>query len=128
MHILVVDDEPLTRLSLADFLAESGYEVSTADCGQAAIALQQQNSFDICIVDLRMPGMDGIETIQALHRLTPSSQFIIYTGSPHFTLPPTLQKLGMTDAQIVHKPLVDLDAFLSLIDNLTTTTLKANPT
>lgn len=127
MHILVVDDEPLARLSLADFLTESGYEVATADGGQAALALQQQNSFDICIVDLRMPGMDGIETIQALHRLAPSSQFIIYTGSPHFTLPPALQKLGMTDAQIIHKPLVDLDTFLSLIDNLTTTTRQAAP-
>ncbi len=114
-RILIVDDERLSRISLADFLYEAGYDTAVAGDGESAIQLQQQQPFDVCIVDIRMPGIDGIETIHALHRISPNSRFIICTGSPQFTLSPSLKEIGMSEYCVVHKPVLDMNIFLDLL-------------
>jgi two-component system OmpR family response regulator len=118
-RILIVDDERLTRLSLADFLQESGYETATAADADTALAQQQEHPFDVCIVDIRMPGLDGTEIILRLYRLATHSIFIVYTGSPQFTLPSTLEKLGVSERQIVRKPVGDMNIFITLIEEMT---------
>ena len=65
-RILVVDDEVPMRESLKDWLMEEGYEVGLANSGQEAIAIAQKKSWDVILLDLKMPGMDGIETLQHL--------------------------------------------------------------
>ena len=115
-RILVVDDERLTRISLADFLQEMDYETSTAGDGKSAIQLQREHPFDVCIVDIRMPDMDGVETIQSLHLIAPGSRFIVYTGSPQFALTPNLVQVGVTEHHVVRKPVADMNVFVSLID------------
>ena len=65
-RILVVDDEAPMRESLKDWLMEEGYEVGLANSGQEAIAIAQKKSWDVILLDLKMPGMDGIETLQHL--------------------------------------------------------------
>jgi DNA-binding NtrC family response regulator len=117
-RILIIDDEYLTRISLADFLQESGYETATASDAETAFILQGTNPFDVCIVDIRMPGIDGIETILTLHQLTPTTRFLIYTGSPQFTLPPPLENLGISEQHIVRKPVIDMQVFVSLIETM----------
>lgn len=117
--ILVIDDEHLTRISLADFLEEAGYNPTAVADGETAVQCQQKHIFDVCIVDIRIPGMDGIDTIAALHRISPHSRYIIYTGSPQFTLTPALEKAGVTDAYVVHKPVPDMKIFLTLIEQIT---------
>ncbi|MBN1177884.1 MAG: response regulator [Anaerolineae bacterium] len=114
-RVLVVDDERLTRVSLAAFLEELGYEAAVAGDGDEAIRLQAQAPFDVCIVDIRLPGKDGVETIKALHQIAPEAYFIIFTGSPQFTIPPVLEDLGMSARDIVRKPVVDMDIFAALI-------------
>ncbi len=114
-RILIVDDERLTRISLADFLQEAGYETTTAEDGESAVRLHQAFPFDLCIVDIRLPGMNGVETILALHRIAPDTDFIIYTGSPQFILSPALQKTGLSEADVVRKPVYDMDIFVSKI-------------
>lgn len=118
-RILVVDDEQLTRMSLADFLQEIGYETKSAGDGNTALKLQKRQPFNVCIVDIRMPGMDGIETISALHQVDPHSQFIIYTGSPQFTLPHRLQQIGLSENNIVRKPVTDMHIFDNRIKAMT---------
>ncbi|MBU0495086.1 MAG: response regulator [Chloroflexi bacterium] len=118
IRILVIDDESLTRISLADFLQDMDYETATASSGEAAIHLQEERPFDVCIVDIRMPGMDGIETIQHLHRIAPQSQFIICTGSPQFALSPMLSEIGLSEDDIVRKPVLDMNVFLMLITQM----------
>ena len=118
-RILIIDDEPLTRLSLADFLQEAGYKAEAVGDAEAALARQHEDYFDVYIVDIRMPGLDGVETILALQRLAPSSRFLIYTGSPQFTLPPTLEKLGLSERYIVRKPVIDMNVFVTLIEQIT---------
>lgn len=117
-RILIADDEHLARTSLADFLREAGYETVTAADGESAIRLQQKQPFDVCIMDIRMPDVDGVETILALHRITPASHFIVYTGSPNFTLPPALRAIGLSEHHIVRKPVLDMEKFLDLIESL----------
>ena len=115
-RILVVDDERLTRISLADFLEEEGYETMTAADGESALQLQRLYRFESCIVDIRMPGIDGIEVIQRLHEIAPESVYIIYTGSPQFTVPPVLKALGVQQRNVVFKPISDMSVFIPLIE------------
>lgn len=114
-RVLIVDDERLTRISLVDFLADMGFETAGAADGESAIALQQVQPFDFCIVDIRMPGVDGVETIMALHRLNARSHFFICTGSPQFMLSPGLEEIGLSDRDIVFKPVLDMNVFVDLI-------------
>lgn len=114
-RILIVDDEHLTRISLADFLDEMGYETAVAGDGESAVRLVQERSFDVCIVDIRLPGMDGVETILRLHQTMPDAHFIIYTGSPQFALSPPLQAIGVSERDIVRKPVLDMEVFATLI-------------
>jgi YesN/AraC family two-component response regulator len=117
-RILIVDDERLTRISLADFLQEADYEVYTAGDGESALQLQQECPFDVCIVDIRMPNIDGVETILALHNISAHSRYLIYTGSPQFTLTSALLELGISKKCLVRKPIIDMSIFITLIEQI----------
>ncbi len=114
-RILVVEDEKLTCLTLSNFLQEAGYTTASAYNGKSAVVMHQADPFDLCIVDIRMPGMDGIETVLALHHIHPPTHFIIYTGSPGFTLPQSLKQAGITEHDIVYKPVPDMNIFADLV-------------
>lgn len=66
MRILVVDDEKIKRITLADDLATQGHEVVTADDGEAAWRLLQGSRFDVVVTDLKMPVLDGIELLKRI--------------------------------------------------------------
>ncbi|SEH32018.1 response regulator [Magnetospirillum fulvum] len=66
-RILVVDDNEVNRTVAADLLDRSGYSVVTAEDGLAALAAVRAACFDLILLDMRMPGMDGIETAAAIH-------------------------------------------------------------
>jgi DNA-binding NtrC family response regulator len=79
--ILVVDDEPVMRESLAAWLAEDGYSVDTAESGRDALAKAGSKDYAIYFVDLKMPpGIDGIETMMELRRFRPDASVIIMTA------------------------------------------------
>jgi len=120
MRILIVDDERLTRISLADFLAEESFDTAAAGDGESAIELQRRRPFDVCIVDIRMPGLDGVETILALHEIGPDSDFIICTGSPQFSVPPALKSVGLSQHDVVYKPILDMNVFVQLLKRKST--------
>lgn len=65
-RLLLVDDDRLVLATLAHGLAALGYEVATADSGEAALAAAADGAFDLAIVDVRMPGLPGIELCHAL--------------------------------------------------------------
>ncbi len=65
-RILVVDDEAPMREALYDWLKEDGYEVGLAESGKDAIAIAMEKSWDVILLDLKMPGMDGLETLRQL--------------------------------------------------------------
>ena len=78
--ILVVDDEPIMQEILGDFLREEGYSIDIAGSGEEGVDLAQKSSYDCAIVDLMMPGIDGIETMQKLREIDTSLPVIMVTA------------------------------------------------
>lgn len=78
--IVVVDDEPIARKSLTDILRLEGYSVSSVSNGQAAVEFVRTHHVDLMVVDLRMPGMDGLEVVQVVNQLAPDTEVIILTA------------------------------------------------
>lgn len=79
-HILVADDEAPIRTTLGDLLRRRGYEVTTAENGEAALALLHQRPFDLLLLDLKMPGLSGIDVARRGAELYPDAKIIILTG------------------------------------------------
>jgi len=79
-RILIVDDEEEIRELFIDILAPRGYEVVAAASGPEAIARAGEGPFDMIFLDIKMPGMNGVETFEALKRLSPHSQCVMITG------------------------------------------------
>lgn len=78
--ILIVDDEPVTRKSLTDILRLEGYVVTSVPNGQAAVEHVRTHHIDLMIVDLRMPGMDGLEVVQVVNQIAPDTEIILLTA------------------------------------------------
>lgn len=78
--ILVVDDEPVARQSMSDILKLEGYHVAAAPNGHAAVEYVRLHAVDLVIVDLRMPGMDGLEVVQVVNQVSPETEVIILTA------------------------------------------------
>ena len=79
-NILVVDDEPIARQSLSEILRLEGYAVNSVPNGQAAVEYVRTHPIEIIIVDLRMPGMDGLEVIQVVNQISPETEVILLTA------------------------------------------------
>jgi two-component system KDP operon response regulator KdpE len=80
-RILVVDDEGVTRVSLADALRLEGYEVDTAASGEEALSLfQKRGPFDLIVLDLKMPGIDGLEVAESITTTSPDTVIILLTA------------------------------------------------
>lgn len=78
--ILVVDDEPITRQSLTDILRLEGYKVASAPHGEAAVEHVRTYSVDLIVLDLRMPGMGGMEVMRAISQISPDTEIILLTA------------------------------------------------
>jgi DNA-binding response OmpR family regulator len=100
--ILVVDDEPAARLSLAELLSLEGYEVSVAASGEEALDLLGEGPFDLAIIDLKMPGMDGLEVIQGIQERTGETIIIMLTA--HGTLETAVQAMRQGAHDYLLKP------------------------
>jgi len=79
-RILVVDDEAVARVSLAEVLRLEGYEVRTAASGEEALHLMEDQPFDLMVVDLKMPGMDGIQLTEVVQSRAPDTVIILLTA------------------------------------------------
>jgi len=79
-HLLLVDDEPALRAVTAERLAESGFEVTEADSGERALELLSQFAYDVVISDLRLPGIQGDQVVDAALERYPGIIAIVVTG------------------------------------------------
>jgi DNA-binding NtrC family response regulator len=79
-HVLVVDDEPLIRETLAECLSQEDYAVWAVGSGEDAVECAAKQRFDIALCDVQLPGMDGIETLEQLLKLNPEILVILITA------------------------------------------------
>ncbi|MBT6612107.1 MAG: response regulator, partial [Deltaproteobacteria bacterium] len=77
VKILVIDDEPFIRESLVGFLEDCDYDVSSAESAEQALHLLRETPYNVAIVNLRLPGMNGDMFIQEINRLVPQIRFLI---------------------------------------------------
>ncbi|MFQ6029481.1 MAG: response regulator, partial [Dehalococcoidia bacterium] len=80
LSVLVVDDEPLVADVFRAFLESSGHRAVTCLNGTYALQIFQQEDFDLAVVDLGMPNMDGWEFSRRIHQISPSFPIIVATG------------------------------------------------
>ena len=80
IRILVVDDEPAVRDSMSDWLREDGYEVAGAASGFEAVEKVKEQNWNIMLLDLKMPGMDGIETMKQVKEFSLETEIIMVTA------------------------------------------------
>ncbi len=112
--ILVVDDELFVRELLMEFLSTQGYEVILADSGEKAVQLINSQPVDVVLLDLKMSGMDGIETLKQIKKNVPDAIAIIMTGYP--TIESSIEALRHGACDYVIKPF-KLNDLKSSIEN-----------
>jgi DNA-binding NtrC family response regulator len=101
-RVLVIDDEQFITKSLKQYLEKEGFEVSTAATGEEGLELFRSDGADIVILDLNMPGMNGIETLVTMKKLNPESVVIIITAHGDIETAVNAIKAGSYD--FVEKP------------------------
>ena len=79
-RILVVDDEDALRTILSTELSTAGYDVTSASDGDEAISFLRKNNFDLALLDIKMPKVDGIEVLKFIHKNFPGMKVIMLTG------------------------------------------------
>ncbi|PKN91335.1 MAG: hypothetical protein CVU44_19665 [Chloroflexi bacterium HGW-Chloroflexi-6] len=80
INILIVDDEPIARQSLSDILRLEGYNVASVPSGEAAVDYLRNYAVDLMIVDLKMPGMNGLDVVQVANQIMPDAEIILLTA------------------------------------------------
>src|SRR5262249_54141735 len=111
--ILVVDDEVDTCRNLSDILTDLGYRVDVAHDGPSALELVRHNAYDVALLDLRMPGMDGLELFHRIRELRSGTVGIIVTA--YAGTDTTERALTAGAWQVLPKP-VDFRRMLTLVE------------
>ena len=112
--ILIVDDEPSILQSLSGLLTDEGFEVITADNGYEALKIIDAETPDLVLLDIWMPGIDGIETLKEIKKSSASLPVIIITGHGNVETAVKATKLGAFD--LIEKPL-NIDKVIVAINN-----------
>jgi DNA-binding NtrC family response regulator len=112
-HALVVDDDKLLARTLADILRMRGWEVTTAHTGAEAVNAAARDAFDVVLMDIRMPEMDGVAAFKAMKEVKPDVRVVLMTAYADESLISDAQRSGVL--RILSKP-VDMRALLALID------------
>ncbi len=100
--ILVVDDEDALRTVLSGELTSKGYNVSTASDGDEAISGLQKKTFDLVVLDIKMPRMNGFEVLKFIKEKHPTTKVVMLTGSGDLKVAIESKKLGAEG--VVGKP------------------------
>ena len=100
--ILVIDDETIVRTSCERTLTPEGYEVISTSGGQEGIEYLQNQSFELVLLDLKMPDIDGIEVLTRINKEWPDTKVIMITG--YSTVDTAVQALRFGAYNFIEKP------------------------
>jgi two-component system nitrogen regulation response regulator NtrX len=101
-RVLIVDDEANIREVLAGILGYSGYTFRACSDGPSAIEAVSEGSFDVVLLDIKMPGMDGIEVLRRVRGMDPDLPVIMFSG--HGSIPTALETTRMGAYNFLEKP------------------------
>ena len=116
-RVLLVDDEEEFTSALAERLELRGIHADTAADGRTALAQAEQRRYDAIVLDLAMPGLSGIETLQGLLQINPDLQVMLLTGRGSTEQAVEAMKLGALD--FLEKP-VDIGTLVARIEDAAT--------
>jgi DNA-binding NtrC family response regulator len=107
-RILLVDDEERFRTNLEKMLGAQGLAVSAKDSGPEALEELKQQPYDVIVLDIRMPGMDGLATLAEIKKINPGVEVIILSGHASMDAAMEIIKLGGYDYLMKPCPLEEL--------------------
>jgi signal transduction histidine kinase/ActR/RegA family two-component response regulator len=113
-RILVVDDEPGICDLLSYELSSQGYDVLTASNGEEALELVKKDRFNVIVSDMKMPKMDGLETLDAVKKVDPDVEVIMATGYGTIETAVTAMKSGAYD--FIQKPFSNIQEVFALVE------------
>jgi DNA-binding response OmpR family regulator len=111
-NILIVDDEKAVRDSLKELLVMEEYQVDEAGGGEEALELLDDKDFDLVLLDIKMPGVDGIQVMQQMKKYHPETKSIILTG--HGTLDTAIEAIRSGAQDYLLKPYKTDDILVSI--------------
>jgi len=115
LAILLVDDEPLMRLSMVDALEAVGYDVHAAASGTEGIEAVRQKTFDLVMTDLRLPGADGLTVLNVTKEKAPQTEVVVITAHGSVETAVGAMKLGAFD--YITKPF-QMDELLLIVERV----------
>jgi DNA-binding NtrC family response regulator len=111
--ILLVDDEVVFTQNMAKLLAHRGYLVTAVNNGEAAIQALEEKDFDVVVLDLKMPGLDGITTLKEIKKLGLLTETLILTG--HGSIDTALEAIKIGAYDYLTKP-CEIDELVGKIE------------
>lgn len=111
--ILLVDDEARFRTTVVKRLVERGQDISAVGSGLEAIEAVKQTQYDIVVLDVKMPGLNGLETLMELKKINPSLAVIMLTG--HASVDSSIEGMKLGAFDYLLKP-CDIEELLSKIE------------
>ncbi len=110
--ILIVDDDHGMTETLSDIFSELGHEVIVAGDGFEALELVRERDFDVAFIDIKLDGMNGVETFRRIKRIRAGLKVVMMTAYAHSQLIEEARREGASD--VLYKPL-DIDEMMPLI-------------
>ena len=115
--ILIVDDDENLCANMQDVLSGKGYRVSVAHDGNIAIEKAKKDNFDVMLIDLKLPALNGLETYLAIRDFRPNVVAIVITGYPHEMAKLAQQALQKNAYACLEKP-IDMGELVSLFEQI----------
>jgi DNA-binding NtrC family response regulator len=112
LRVLFVDDETPLREFMRTELPRLGHEVTVCQDGRAAVKVLEKSVFDAAILDLRMPGMSGLEVLEHLKKVSPDTEAVVMTGHASIETATLAMRLGAADYMTKPCKLADIEAVL----------------
>lgn len=117
--ILILDDDNEVRFNLKIYLMDEDFKCNDFKDAENALKALSNSTFNLAIVDLRLPGMNGEEFILEAFKKNPDMKFIIHTGSTDYKIPIYMADIGIKQEFVFHKPIKNMRRLVSQIKKLT---------
>ena len=103
-HILIIDDEKNILIPMTDYFEDMGWVVIPFSSAEDALAFLEKEKVKCAIIDIRLPGMTGLDFIYETRRRNYDINFVIYTGSMDFIIPEDFISFGISSENVIIKP------------------------